>query len=40
MPEDLGKLEKAKYMFLLAVYSVAYFVKAIVMGLWGWVRRK
>jgi len=39
MPENLGKLEKAKYMFLLVVYSAAYFVRAIFVGIWEQIKR-
>ena len=37
MPENLGKLEKAKFIFLLVVYSIAYFFYAIFVGLYGWI---
>ena len=38
MPENLGKLEKAKFIFLLVVLSVAYFFRAIFVGAYGWIK--
>jgi hypothetical protein len=38
--EDLSLLQRTKYLFLLAVLSVAYFFWAIFTGLWGWLREK
>jgi hypothetical protein len=30
--------EKARYLFLLVVYSIFYFIRAILEGVWGLIK--
>jgi len=32
-------LERVWYLFLIALYSIAYFFWAILAGLWGWIKK-
>ena len=40
MPEGLGKMGKAKYIFLLVVLSIFYFFWAIFAGTWDYLKEK
>lgn len=38
--EDLSLLQRTKYLFLVAIYSVAYFFYAIFVGIYEYIRSK
>jgi len=40
MKEETNKFKKIGYLILIGVMSAAYFVYAVVVGTWEWIKHK
>ena len=36
--EEHTKAKRVWYLFLMVVYTIAYVIKAIAEGIWGWLK--